>query len=122
MANTSALSGAFDAFNDENKNKKKASIEASDEEIMFSASVKKIASNWAVSEGFSLVWIDYSKMMTLVIDYARLLDDGASKKEKNQVRQQLRKILNALILLLKANYPDTYHYQLKEWGFSKERY
>jgi hypothetical protein len=35
---------------------------------------------------------------------------------------QVRKTLNALVLLIKANYPDTSAAELRQWGFKKEKY
>ena len=43
-------------------------------------------------------------------------------KTKNEHRQQIRKTLNALIHIIKGNYPDTYASVLREWGFQKEKY
>lgn len=34
----------------------------------------------------------------------------------------IRKTLNSLILSIKANYPDTWHEELRIWGFQKEKY
>jgi len=41
---------------------------------------------------------------------------------KNEHRKQIQKTLNALIHILKGNYPDTYAGVLREWGFQKEKY
>jgi len=41
---------------------------------------------------------------------------------KNEHRKQIRKTLNALIHIIKGNYPDTYASVLREWGFHKEKY
>jgi hypothetical protein len=52
------------------------------------------------------------------------IDGTVSQKvgTKNELKKQIRKILNALINLLKANYPDTYKAEMREWGFQKEKY
>jgi hypothetical protein len=41
---------------------------------------------------------------------------------KNQSKVQVRKTLNALVLLIKANHPDTAASELRQWGFQKEKY
>ncbi len=41
---------------------------------------------------------------------------------KNQSKVQVRKTLNALVWLIKANHPDTAPAELRRWGFQKEKY
>ena len=41
---------------------------------------------------------------------------------KNQSKVQVRKTLNALVWLIKANHPDTAPAELRKWGFQKEKY
>jgi hypothetical protein len=41
---------------------------------------------------------------------------------KNQHRDQILKTLNALIHIIKGNYPDEYASVLRSWGFQKEKY
>ena len=41
---------------------------------------------------------------------------------KKELRTELKKGLNALIHLIKANYPNTYQSELRVWGFQKEKY
>jgi hypothetical protein len=41
---------------------------------------------------------------------------------KNDIRKQLEVILLSLILVIKANYPNTYEGELRGWGFQKEKY
>lgn len=51
--------------------------------------------------------------------------DSASSGHVNIKSEQkvvIRKILNALISLLKANYPDNWKSELRVWGFQKEKY
>lgn len=43
-------------------------------------------------------------------------------KTKNQHRAQLVKTLNALVHVIKGNYPDEYPSVLRAWGFQKEKY
>lgn len=46
----------------------------------------------------------------------------ASVGNKNKVLQKVKEVLQALILLIKANYPKTYQNELRAWGFQKEKY
>lgn len=43
-------------------------------------------------------------------------------KLKTTCRAKLSKTLNALIHVIRGNYPDTYASELREWGFQKEKY
>ena len=43
-------------------------------------------------------------------------------KTKNEHKQHIVKTLNALIHILKGNYPDTYPNVMRVWGFQKEKY
>ena len=63
-------------------------------------------------------------------DYATLLGQASEVdgtvavkvSAKNELRKTLVKTHNALINLLKANYPDTWKSVIREWGFQKEKY
>ncbi len=39
-----------------------------------------------------------------------------------QTRTTLRRVLHAILLLLEANYPDTFEQERRVWGFQKEKY
>ena len=62
--------------------------------------------------------------------YAQLLKnatttDGAVSQKvgtKNELRKSIIKTHNALINLLRANYPDDYKNVIRSWGFQKEKY
>ena len=58
------------------------------------------------------------------IVHATTVDGSVSKKvgDKNELRKTILKTHNALINVLKANYPDTYKSVIREWGFQKEKY
>lgn len=45
-----------------------------------------------------------------------------SVQDKNECRTAIKDTLNALVLLIKANYPNTYVGELRDWGFQKEKY
>lgn len=63
-------------------------------------------------------------------EYGKLLTDADNKvsaisgkvSSKNQSKEQIIKVLNALIYLIRAHYPDTYASELRVWGFQKEKY
>ena len=123
MAKDTAIFSAFDAFNEESgsKDKKRPVREPSTEELLFAGSAKNIASKWATQE-LTLSWTNSTDFMSLALKYAVLLNNGAPLKERKSTRIEIRKTLNALIYLVKANYPDSYHTELKQWGFQKDRY
>ena len=41
---------------------------------------------------------------------------------KNKQKENITKVLNALIHAIKANYPDTHKSELRAWGFQKDKY
>ncbi len=59
-----------------------------------------------------------------LLTQATTVDGSVSKKvgDKNELRKTILKTHNALINVLKANYPDTYKSVIREWGFQKEKY
>ncbi|GAB3740422.1 hypothetical protein GCM10027594_20400 [Hymenobacter agri] len=42
--------------------------------------------------------------------------------QKDTAKLELRKVLQAVVYALKANYPDTFEAELRSWGFRKESY
>jgi hypothetical protein len=42
--------------------------------------------------------------------------------DKNILKKDLKKGLNAVVLAIKANYPDNYKEELRNWSFQKEKY
>lgn len=64
-----------------------------------------------------------NKYVDLVIQ-ARALDSGISTKvgNKNELKKNIKKGLNAIINVLKGNFPDTYKQEIRSWGFQKEKY
>ncbi len=59
-----------------------------------------------------------------LLTQASAVDGSVAKKvgDKNELHKTIVKTHNALISLIKANYPDTYKSVLREWGFQKEKY
>ena len=45
-----------------------------------------------------------------------------SVSQKDTAKLELRKVLQAVVYALKANYPDTFEAELRSWGFRKESY
>lgn len=45
-----------------------------------------------------------------------------SVSQKDAAKLELRKVLQAVIYALKANFPDTFEAELRAWGFRKESY
>lgn len=69
-------------------------------------------------------WTPIAKEYTDLVG-KRTQTEGAASAEtgkKNQQEKPLRKVLKALISLIKAHYPDTYKSVLREFGFQKEGY
>lgn len=69
-------------------------------------------------------WTDIQTKYTSYLTHAFTIDGTVSNKvgNKNVLKKEIRKGLNAIINLIKANYPDTYKTELREWGFQKEKY
>ena len=45
-----------------------------------------------------------------------------SVSQKDTAKLELRKVLQAVVYALKANFPDTFEAELRVWGFRKENY
>ena len=45
-----------------------------------------------------------------------------SVSQKDTAKLELRKVLQAVVYALKANFPDTFEAELRAWGFRKESY
>ena len=45
-----------------------------------------------------------------------------SVSQKDAAKLELRRVLQAVVYALKANYPDTFEAELRSWGFRKESY
>jgi hypothetical protein len=82
------------------------------------------AAPFATREYGTLFW---EKRLT---EYKGLLDKTAglagtvskSVGQKDVAKQELRKVLQAVVYALKANFPDTFEAELRAWGFRKESY
>jgi len=69
-------------------------------------------------------WTDVKTRYDALMAQASSIDSAVSSKvgDKNVLKSKIKKALNALIHLIKANYPDTYKAELRSWGFQKEKY
>jgi hypothetical protein len=69
-------------------------------------------------------WQPIKDSYETLLDQALNVDGSVSTKvsAKNQLRKTIIKTHNALINVLRGNYPDTYPAVIREWGFQKEKY
>ena len=90
-------------------------------ELMLSGLVKNDLNDKPYGTAF---WTDVKSRLNAAMAQSRNLDSTVKDKviNKDELRANIRKTLNALIALLKANYPDAYKEKLRVWGFQKEKY
>jgi hypothetical protein len=71
-----------------------------------------------------LFWRETRESYDTLIKSAALTDGTVSNKvgTKNALRTNITKTHNALIHILKGNYPDDWKNVMREWGFQKEKY
>ncbi|MFY0482395.1 hypothetical protein ACI6PS_07290 [Flavobacterium sp. PLA-1-15] len=69
-------------------------------------------------------WEDVKDRFDSLLELASSTDGTVSLKvgDKNILKKEVKKVLNALIGVIKSNYPDTYKHELRSWGFQKEKY
>lgn len=66
------------------------------------------------------IYTEYEQLTRGIVDSASAISSAVSNK--NRCREMIVKTLNALLSLLKANYPDDYKAMYRTWGFQKEKY
>lgn len=71
-------------------------------------------------DDFSSMQTEYNTLMAETQDIDSTI--AAEIGNKNELMKKVEKVLNALIWVIKGNYPDTYHSILRAWGFQKEKY
>ncbi|MDR2927653.1 MAG: hypothetical protein LBV41_05575 [Cytophagaceae bacterium] len=49
-------------------------------------------------------------------------DSASHVSAKNDLKAKIIKTLNALVFMIKANYPDSWKEELRVWGFQKDKY
>ena len=82
------------------------------------------------SNGFGTKEFGTTYWTTAKTQYDDLLVQASTKDsqvsikvgDKNILKADLKKVLNSIILTIKANYPDTYKSELRSWGMHKEKY
>lgn len=69
-------------------------------------------------------WLDIKSQFDALLLSASTTDSTVSNKvgDKNELKKGLKKALNAIVLTVKANYPETFKQELRVWGFQKEKY
>ena len=69
-------------------------------------------------------WEGVKTKFTNFLENASQLDASVSSKvgDKNILKKELKKALNSIVLIVKANYPENYKQELRVWGFQKEKY
>jgi hypothetical protein len=63
---------------------------------------------------------EYEKLLSQTDGLAGKVSKSVSKKDGAKL--ELRKVLQAVVYALKANFPDTFEAELRTWGFRKESY
>ena len=87
--------------------------------------LKGIADNGFNDKEFGAeFWTAIKTEYDLLLQSATATDGQVSIKvgDKNELKTYLKKVLNAIVLVIKGNYPDTYKAELRDWGFQKEKY
>ncbi len=82
------------------------------------------------SEGFNerkygkTYWLEKTATYQSLIAQAADIDANVSSKvgHKNLYRNTIERALNSILYTLRANFPDTYAYEIRSWGFHKEKY
>ncbi len=69
-------------------------------------------------------WKDVKERFDASLEQATGTDSGVSRTtgNKNKLKKGLRKGLTVIVLAIRANYPDTWKTELRNWGFQKEKY
>jgi hypothetical protein len=68
-------------------------------------------------------WTDIQTRYEALVQTTRTLDGTISDNvgEKNELKEWIRGVLISLSNVLEGNFPNTYHEQLRKWGFQKEK-
>lgn len=69
-------------------------------------------------------WTDIKTRYDALVLTSRSLDGSISDNvgEKKVLKEWLNRVLVSLTNVLEGNFPDTYHEQLRKWGFQKDKY
>jgi hypothetical protein len=82
------------------------------------------ANGFDAKEYGTTFWTDLKNQFEIQLNKASSTDSIVSNKvgEKNMLRKDLKIVLNAIIHAIKANYPNNFKEELRNWGFQKEKY
>jgi hypothetical protein len=82
------------------------------------------ADGFGTEEYGTAFWADMQTNYSNAVTQAGNTAGEVSSKvaTKNQQKQAIRKVMTALQLVLRGNYPDTYKQVYRDWGWQKERY
>jgi hypothetical protein len=69
-------------------------------------------------------WTATKTEFEALVNQTTILDGQISVKvgDKNVLKNNLKKGLNSIVGVIKANYPETYKQELRDWGMQKEKY
>jgi hypothetical protein len=87
--------------------------------------VEAIAENGFANKQYGTVfWTAIQTEYDQLLDNALITDSAVSSNvgDKNLLKKDIKKALNAIISIIRGNYPDTYKTELRNWGFQKEKY
>jgi hypothetical protein len=87
--------------------------------------IEAIAVNgFGAKEFGTAFWTDVKAQYDSLLSNALATDSQVATKvgDKNILKKELKKGLNAIVLVIKGNYPDSYKAELRNWGFQKEKY
>ena len=87
--------------------------------------INAIALNgFGAKEYGTVFWTDIKEQYDILLTIATNTDSQVATKvgDKNILKKDLKKGLNAVVLTIKANYPENYKEELRNWGFQKEKY
>jgi hypothetical protein len=82
------------------------------------------ANGFSDKEFGTAFWKSIQDEYKTLLGSANDTDSTVSSKvgDKNMLKKDLKKGLNAIVKAIQANYPDTYKTELRNWGFQKEKY
>ena len=82
------------------------------------------ADGFAAEEFGTAFWTGMQTNYSAAINAAGTTAGDVSIKVagKNRLKKDIKRVLSCLLLILKANYPDTYPGVYRDWGWQKERF
>jgi hypothetical protein len=83
-----------------------------------------VANDFSKKEYGVAFWTAIRDEYKTLLNSATDTDGKVSNKvgDKNAMKKELKKGLNAIVKVLQANYPNSYKTELRNWGFQKEKY